>query len=252
MQRQNSCRCWKFLQYDFPLHFPFSPPTPLSSSCWLFCPLGAQQKFSLQGPPDCPLTHLGGAAELTTYKTPCCRPEGRGTSILLHLVMRKIEMIFRNWNWDFFQKLAKVSKPRSFGTKMSIFDHQYKTDSQFVEERVELICVRICSYDHQNDKAKKFLMVKAYSLPWNDFISKWMQNQLIHSVTSTTIAKLVPAWLVGATCLIVFVFCLSSYWSHSLSISVEKLWQAVVIIIWWIAHCTQFELFAHRNQQLHL
>ena len=30
-----------------PLHCPFSPPTPLSSSCWLFCPLGAQQKFSL-------------------------------------------------------------------------------------------------------------------------------------------------------------------------------------------------------------
>ena len=82
-----------FAKVKNPLHCPFSPPTPLSSSCWLFCPLGAQQNFSLQGPPDYPLTHLGGAAELTTYKTPCCRPEGRGTSILLHLVMRKIEMM---------------------------------------------------------------------------------------------------------------------------------------------------------------
>ena len=51
-----------------PIVCPFSPPSPLSSSCWLFCPLGAQHKFALQGPPGYPLTHRGGAAELTTYK----------------------------------------------------------------------------------------------------------------------------------------------------------------------------------------
>ena len=64
-----------------PIDCPFSPPSPLSSSCWLFCPLGAQHKFALQGPPGYPLTHRGGAAELTTYKDqPSCWPQGRGTS----------------------------------------------------------------------------------------------------------------------------------------------------------------------------
>ena len=34
---------------------------------------GAQHEFSLQGPLYCPLTHTGGAAELTTYKDqPSC------------------------------------------------------------------------------------------------------------------------------------------------------------------------------------
>ena len=61
---------------------PFSPPSPLSSSYSdSIVPFGAQPKFSLQGPPDCPLTHMGGAAELTTYKNPPSRwPQGRGTS----------------------------------------------------------------------------------------------------------------------------------------------------------------------------
>ena len=48
------------------------------------------------GLPSRALAHVGGAAELPSYKRPCCRPQGRGTSILLHwcwFVMRKIEMM---------------------------------------------------------------------------------------------------------------------------------------------------------------
>ena len=79
------------------------------------------------------------------------------------------DQIFRDQNRDFFsetkfseteietrfsetgfalKKLAKVSKPRSFETEMSMFDHQYNTYSLGGGGCVELICVRICSYDH--------------------------------------------------------------------------------------------------------
>ena len=67
-ENSNKDKVWSHFHFPVkvknPLDCPFSPPSPLSSSCWLFCPLGSQHKFSLQGPPNCPLTH----------RAPCSRP----------------------------------------------------------------------------------------------------------------------------------------------------------------------------------
>ena len=75
------------------LRRPWAPPTDSLS------PWSSAKRVLVAGSTGLPsraLAHVGGAAELPSYKRPCCRPQGRGTSILLHwcwFVMRKIEMM---------------------------------------------------------------------------------------------------------------------------------------------------------------